>query len=145
MTIRVALVSCVKSKRACASAAQDLYTSDLFASMRTFAQINAEEWFILSAEHGVLKPDEVVHPYERTLNRMPKLERLEWADRVQRRLLELLPPGALITVLAGMCYRENLLPFLRHRGFPVSVPMEGLRFGFQLRWLKEQNRNEQTG
>ena len=142
MTIRVVLVSCVKSKRACASAAQDLYTSDLFASMRTYAKMNAEEWLILSAKHGVLKPDEVVHPYERTLNRLPKLERLAWADKVQRRLLKLLPPGALITVLAGVRYRENLVPFLRNHGFPVSVPMEGLKFGFQLRWLKKQNRNE---
>ena len=110
--------------------------------MRTYAKMNAEEWLILSAKHGVLKPDEVVHPYERTLNRLPKLERLAWADKVQRRLLKLLPAGALITVLAGVRYRENLVPFLRNHGFPVSVPMEGLKFGFQLRWLKKQNRNE---
>lgn len=142
MAIRVVLVSCVKSKRAAASAAQDLYTSDLFASMRNYAQINADKWFILSAEHGVLKPDEIVRPYERTLNRLPKRERLEWAESVQRKLLELLPPGALITIFAGERYRENLVPFLRQHGFPVSIPMAGLKFGFQLRWLKERNRSE---
>lgn len=139
MAVRVVLVSCVKGKQSAASAAQDLYTSNLFTSMRNYAQINSDKWFILSAEHGVLKPDEFVHPYERTLNRLPKRERLEWAENVQRRLLELLPTGALITILAGERYRENLVPFLQQHGFSVSIPMAGLKLGFQLRWLKEQN------
>jgi hypothetical protein len=142
MTTRVILVSCVKSKRTSVSAAQNLYTSDLFLSMRTYARQNSDQWFILSAEHGVLRPDEVVAPYEKTLNKMLKAERLEWAARVQYSLLELIPSGASIVVLAGERYREGVVPFLRERGYSVEVPMIGLKFGFQLRWLKENTRNE---
>ena len=95
-----------------------------------------------SAEHGVLRPDEVISPYEKTLNKMLKVERLEWAEKVQCRLLELMPLDASVVVLAGERYREGVVSFLRERGYPVEIPMVGLKFGFQLRWLKERIRNE---
>jgi cytoplasmic iron level regulating protein YaaA (DUF328/UPF0246 family) len=134
---RVALVSCVKQKRQSASPAQDLYLSQLFRGLRRYAETHADTWYILSAEHGVLRPDEVVAPYELTLNTMPKAERLAWADRVQRQLLELLPADAQIILLAGLRYREQIEPFLRKRGFSVTVPLEGLKIGEQLQRLKQ--------
>lgn len=39
-------------------------------------------------------------------------------------------------LLAGLRYREEIEPFLRKRGFAVSVPLEGLKIGEQLRYLK---------
>jgi hypothetical protein len=139
---RVVLVSCVKSKRPVASAAQDLYTSSLFIGMRKFAEQNSDVWFILSAEHGVLRPDDVIAPYERTLNNMSKLERDAWSANVESRLLELLPSSASIALLAGERYRERLVPFLHRHRFLVNVPMAGLKLGLQLRWLNEHTRNE---
>lgn len=138
MATRVALVSCAKTKRKSAAAAQDLYISPLFRGMRRYAEQNADSWFILSAEYGVLRPDHVVAPYERSLKTMSKPERLAWAERVRRQLLELLPTGAVVVVLAGDRYREGVVPFLKERGFTVRVPMDGLKLGPQLRWLKEQ-------
>lgn len=137
MRPRIALVSCVKSKRASASPARDLYTSSLFRALRGYAEANADSWYILSAEHGLVHPGKVLEPYERTLNRMPKAERDAWAERVRRQLLEVLPRDAEITLLAGARYREGLEDFLRERGYSVAVPLEGLRFGKQLQRLKE--------
>ena len=139
MANRVALVSCVKTKGKSAAAAKDLYISQLFMGMRRYAEQNADAWFILSAKHGVLRPDEVIAPYERTLKTMRKRDRVAWAERVQRQLLELLPAGAVIVVLAGVPYREKVVPFLESHGFTVEVPMIGLTFGQQLRWLEEAN------
>jgi cytoplasmic iron level regulating protein YaaA (DUF328/UPF0246 family) len=144
VTSKVILVSCVKSKRTVPSEAQDLYTSDLFISMRAYAEKNSDEWFILSAEHGILHPSEVIAPYEKTLNRMPKVERLEWAEKAQRRISELIPSDASIVILAGERYREHIVTFLRERGNLVEIPMAGLKFGFQLRWLKARINNEPT-
>ena len=50
MSARVALVSCVKTKRTSASRAEDLYQSNLFLLMRKYAEENA---------------DRVVHPFPR--------------------------------------------------------------------------------
>jgi cytoplasmic iron level regulating protein YaaA (DUF328/UPF0246 family) len=135
MSHRVALISCVKSKAATAQPAGDLYTSSLFKKMRNYAQRNADEWYILSAEHGLLQPDQVIEPYERTLNKMSAHDRSAWAERVQKQLLNVLKPGSEIIVLAGERYRENLVGFLKSHGFNVSVPMEGMAFGRQLQWL----------
>jgi hypothetical protein len=112
--------------------------SQLFKGMRRYAEKVADAWYVLSAEHGVLRPEEVIAPYERTLNKMRKPDREAWAKRVQRRLLEVLPEGAEVIILAGMRYREGIVPFLEERGFDVTVPMKGMQFGPQLRWLKEQ-------
>lgn len=134
---RVALVSCVKRKRDSAAPARDLYLSQLFRGLRHYAEKHADTWYILSAEHGVLRPDQVIEPYERTLNTMPKRERLAWAARVKQQLLEVLPIGAEVILLAGLRYREEIEPFLRKQGFPVSVPLEGLTIGKQLQRLKQ--------
>ena len=137
MITRVALVSCVKQKRDSAAPARDLYLSQLFRGLRQYAETHADAWYILSAEHGVLFPDQIVGPYERTLNKMSKRERSAWAERVQQQLLELLPADAEVILLAGLRYREEIEPFLRKRGFPVSVPLEGLKIGEQLQRLKQ--------
>jgi hypothetical protein len=79
----------------------------------------------------------VVEPYERTLNAMRGQERHAWAERVQGQLLAVLPPDAELILLAGSRYREEIELFLRERGFPVSVPLEGLTIGKQLQRLKQ--------
>ena len=136
---RIALVSCVKSKRPNASPARDLYTSTLFKGLRQFAEREADAWYILSAEHGLVDPAQVLEPYERTLNRMARVERERWAANVRSQLLDVLPASAQVIVLAGQRYREGLVPFLRERGYSVSIPLEGLPFGKQLQFLAEQN------
>jgi cytoplasmic iron level regulating protein YaaA (DUF328/UPF0246 family) len=137
MSPRVVLVSCVKSKQATPTAAADLYTSPLFCSFRRYAEANADSWYILSAEHGLLRPNQVVAPYERTLNKMLKADRTAWAKRVQQQLLQVLPSGAEVVVLAGERYREGVVPFLREHGFPVKIPLQGLSFGRQRQRLNE--------
>jgi hypothetical protein len=135
--MRIALVGCVKSKHTSSAFARDLYTSPLFRAMRRYAESNADAWYVLSAEHGLVGPDRSLEPYERSLNTMPSAERLDWARRVQNQLLEVLPKGAEVSLLAGLRYREHLVPFLKQQGFSVAVPLEGLSLGRQLQRLKQ--------
>jgi hypothetical protein len=139
--MRVALVSCVKSKRSSPAPAKDLYTSPLFRLLRRYAEANADSWFILSAEHGLVGPNQILAPYEKTLNKARKDERIEWARKVQSSLEDHLPPGADVIVLAGARYREHLVPFLQSRGHRVTVPLEGLPFGRQLQYLRALDRS----
>jgi hypothetical protein len=113
--VRVALVSCVKSKRDSPAPAQDLYTSQLFKEFRQYAESHADAWYILSAQHGLVEPNTVLAPYERTLNKMRTADREEWAARVKAELVSRLPAGADIIMLAGERYRAALVPFLRAR------------------------------
>lgn len=143
MSNKVVLISCVKKKRATETIAKDLYISPLFKSMRKYAEQNSDHWFILSAKYGVLQPDEDNKaPYDLTLKSMRKVDRLAWAEQVQRDLLKMLPTGAEVVILAGIRYRENIEPFLISHGFTVKVPMRGKKFGQQLQWLNGVLRNE---
>lgn len=131
----VYLVSCVSQKREQECAARDLYVSDLFRKARRYAEASGCSWFILSAEYGLVAPDQVVAPYERTLNTMGVADRRAWAERVARQLAAAVPDLARVVFLAGERYREFLTRHLAGRGVAVSVPMEGLRIGEQLSWL----------
>lgn len=66
---------------------------------------------------------------------MKSAERHRWAQDV---ISELRKHSDLdadnFVFLAGMPYRENLVPHLKH----YEVPMEGLAFGKQLQWLERQ-------
>lgn len=130
----IALLSCVKTKRDYPTQARDLYQSALFKKSLAYAEsLEADEILVLSAEHGLTGLDEALAPYEKTLNRMPVAERREWSADVLKRLGDRFDlEDDHFTVLAGLRYREHLLPHLAHH----TVPMAGLQFGEQLQFLK---------
>jgi hypothetical protein len=65
----VIIVGCVKGKRAGDDfvAAKDLYTSDLFKQRRAYAEATGKPWYILSARHGLVHPDQEIPPYDETV------------------------------------------------------------------------------
>ena len=66
---------------------------------------------------------------------MSKAKRQEWALLVEQQMEQELAPASEAVVLAGMRYREDLMPYLRTRFTNVIVPMMGLSIGRQLNWL----------
>ncbi len=58
--MRIALISCVKTKRNAASKAKDLYISSLFKMNYTYAQRTCDKIFILSAKHGLLDENQII-------------------------------------------------------------------------------------
>ena len=138
MAKKIVLVSCVKKKKCIALPAQDLYCSDWFRKASAYAASAADEWYILSAKHGLLEPGAVIEPYCKTLNDMSAAERRAWARRVWDEFKEKLEPGDHVVVLAGVKYREYLIDPVQRIGCSVEIPMEGLRFGEQKNWLKQR-------
>ena len=129
------LVSCVSKKRASPVPARDLYVSDLFRKARAYVEQLGRPWFVLSAKYGLVHPDEVIEPYDVTLNNMGTAKRRCWAHGVLTNLTPHLERVDSITFLAGQRYREFLEQPLRARGLIVNVPMRWLKIGEQLRWL----------
>jgi len=132
---KIFLVSCVAGKRPDAAPAANLYTSAWFIKARRLVEATGAPWFILSAEHGLVAPDTVISPYNRTLNTMGVSERRAWAERVRNQMEAELPDAEEIVLLAGLRYREHLMPSLQQRFRRVTVPMERLPIGRQLSWL----------
>lgn len=123
----VGLVACCSQKGSSPCAAKQLYLSSLFRKARAWTEKHCDEWYILSAEHGLLAPNAVIAPYDRTLNRMTASERRAWGERVWQQLAPL--NGSRFIVLAGARYCEPLA------GLDHERPMQGMGIGYQLAWL----------
>lgn len=132
----VLLVTCVKRKRSEPSAAKDLYVSPLFVRQRTYAETAGVPWYILSAEHGLVAPDEWLAPYERYLGDTPSTYRAAWGEWVTERLALLLGPlhGRTIEVHASEDYLATIRIPLRSHGAVVLEPLRGLAQGQRLAW-----------
>jgi cytoplasmic iron level regulating protein YaaA (DUF328/UPF0246 family) len=128
----------VKRKLPTPAAAQDLYASQWFKKAKLYAISRAAEWYILSAEYGLLHPQTLIAPYERTLGDMSVSERRSWAKAVLENLQMAVGAGDHIVLLAGRRYREFLIEPLLALGCSVDVPMAGMRRGEQLRWLARE-------
>ncbi len=119
---RIVLISCVKTKLDHPTKAEDLYISNLFKNYLAYARyIKPDLVFILSAKYGLLKLDEQIAPYEKTLNNMPVNERRTWSEKVISSLHEHadLDRDEFI-ILAGEKYREYLVPHLMHHRIPFK-------------------------
>ena len=60
--------------------------SPLFTRERRYAESRGVPWFILSAEHALVAPDEWLSPYKRYLPETPASYRAAWGQWVAERL-----------------------------------------------------------
>ena len=133
---KVTLISCVSKKLNFKSEAQDLYQSPLFKKNLAYAKkINSDEIYILSAKYGLLKLNDKIEPYDKTLNKMSVSEKKKWSNEVYQELQksEVINNTNFI-FLAGENYRKYLVEKLAH----YEVPMKGLQIGKQLQFLTEK-------
>ena len=134
------LISCVSKKLHHKSKAQDLYVSPLFKKNLQYGKtLNPDKIFILSAKYGLLRLNEEIEPYDKTLNKMRSNEIKEWANSVLNQLKKSTDiENDEFIFLAGNNYRKFLLPHLKN----CKIPMQGLRIGKQLQWLSKRIKNE---
>ena len=132
----ITLIACASTKAKEPRKAIELYQSDLFKKKVAYAySIFTDEIYILSAKKGLVHQNEIIEPYDLTLNDMTTAECYIWALRVITQL-ELVEDvnNCKFVILAGNNYRQTLeinLPY-------CTVPMKGLGIGQQLQWLKQQ-------
>ncbi|SDK38577.1 DUF6884 domain-containing protein [Bradyrhizobium ottawaense] len=137
----VAFVSCVKTKANRPMPAKDFYLSPWFRLARRYVEKNAHRWYILSAAHGCIHPEDIIDPYDVTLNGASAADRGYWAVVVRDQFDKLGPnlSGERAIIFAGLNYRRDLISPLLRTFDEVQVPMEGLKMGQQLSWLTKHN------
>ncbi len=59
-----------------------MYVSTLFTGRRAYVERTCGEWWILSAAHGLVHPEDVLAPYDVTLKAMGREARRQWSSRV---------------------------------------------------------------
>jgi len=115
----VCIVSCTSHKRDYKTFAENLYSSELFYRSRRYAQSRYDSWLILSAKHGLIRPDVSIAPYDCKLDTLSKKERESLAKLVNAQALTLLPASAKITSICGEEYDSLLnLPVSHSSDYP---------------------------
>lgn len=127
----VGLVACGKRKLASAAAARDLYAGALFRKASAYAMATYDQWYILSAKHGLLIPEQWIEPYDLSLRDLPRNQRQAWAVSVLDELETLGLSEAIYCLHAGDLYSEFLVSRL-----DADRPLAGLGIGKQLAWYR---------
>ncbi|HEY9800359.1 MAG TPA: DUF6884 domain-containing protein [Leptolyngbyaceae cyanobacterium] len=141
-TSEITLVSCVSQKREEPSQALTLYQSPWFLKCKSYVESQNYNWFILSAKYGLIKPQQIIEPYEESLNSAPAQERQQWSQQVFASIVEILPNGGTVRFFAGEKYRQYLIPLLEEAGYKTEVPLQGLGIGQQLQWFDNNGADE---
>ena len=133
-TERIVIAQCTDSKRDGKHAAHDLYDeSDYFCKQRDYAKVAADEWFVQSAEYGLLHPDDVVASYNTHAKDLDDPD--AWGEEIAADLASRVPADAVVEILGGARYADPLTPALERRGFEVVEPLRGQAIGKRKRSL----------
>lgn len=135
------LVGCVKRKLGRPAQAREMYVSALFRGRRSFVEATQRPWFILSAKYGLLEPDEVIEPYDRSMDDLPAAERVGLmraaVHKLEARVGEL--AGRVIEVHAGAKYVAPLSVALFGKGATLVSRTAHLRMGEPVAWYQAQS------
>jgi hypothetical protein len=153
--VRLGLVGDVKTMQVHPVAARDLFLSPLFEARRRYVERHCDVWYILSARHGLLHPDQVVGPYRGMLSLHSRPTKEKWAARVLWQLDHAWDywKDTVVEIHAGADFRNfGLTDGLVDRGAKFEVPAEHLTGGGQLAFyaaaevvdLRPDNGHEET-
>lgn len=131
---KVVVLTCSKKKHQQPVRAKYLYNSDYFRSSYKYAQsLDPDEIFILSAKYHLVRPYQIIHPYDLSMNQMSASDRRKWAQIVLHKLEQVSNiRNTHFTFLGAYKYREHLIPHISN----YSTPTAGMGIGKQLQWLK---------
>lgn len=142
------LLGCTKDKEERKCKALDMYKkSKLFRVSLEYALSKVEskdkQIFILSAEYYLLALNDVIEPYDTSLNDFSKEEKKIWANKVHEIMKEKFDiENTNFIVLAGINYFEPLLLYLDKERIINPIPVEERTIGKRISWLKRNTGGE---
>lgn len=142
--LTLTLVACCGEKLARIAPARELYRSALFRKAAAWAEQRGD-WMILSAQHGLIRPDDQLAPYDCAMRSLTAEQRDWWnrhvAEQLQAHASYLDAERLHVTLLAGETYAgwvDLVRPWCT-----VDQPLAGMPIGRRLQWLTLAN--EQIG
>jgi cytoplasmic iron level regulating protein YaaA (DUF328/UPF0246 family) len=129
------LIACSEAKLKHAAPAIDLYQGQSFKLALKAAHKADADVLILSAQHGVVQPDQMLEPYDCSLLRRSTSWRAEWAKTTAKQLSKYKDRPT--TILAGKFYAGAATGFTNK-----STPLAGLGIGQQLAVLSRMSKGD---
>jgi hypothetical protein len=136
---RLVLISCSKSKKNYRCPAKELYSeSPTYQKKLRLAHLQDAEVYILSAKHGLVHPDQILEPYDKTLSDDNTSQQKAWARKVfqQMNAKKILNNVSEVVFYAGQTYSDRLAKLIAtQKKVKVKRPLEGLGSGLQELYL----------
>jgi hypothetical protein len=136
------LIGCALQKRAGTHLAIDLYTSVRFNKIKKLLSLlknDDDKVFILSINYGLIAPEALVDPYNKTMSDLSPAQRKVWAyDVVANLRASNLCCYDKVVLFASAVYFKPILPILRESRVEVSTPFQGLGSGEVLHFLNHE-------
>lgn len=132
------LIGCGQAKLDQSAPAAEMYTSTLYRLARKFAESHGYHWRILSAKHGLLRPDALIETYDQRLQiGRGACKAKRWGRRLEPALDATIRENDIerVIILAGDDYARGLSGW-RAAGVLVDWPLDGLQIGERQQWLK---------
>lgn len=123
---RIALIACSKSKKPYSCPARDLYQGQLFKKSYRVASQICDYIYILSAKYGLVHPQTIIQPYNKTLSKFTKNEKQYWQQTIKQQMNK----EGFMLPLIFFASREYCA------GFDGQKPLLGLKYGECLSLLK---------
>jgi hypothetical protein len=123
---RVVLIGSSGAVAAAPLPAAQLFESAGFARAREFAAGSGHPWFVLTAKHGLLDPDDVVAPFDVQLGDQSMGYRNAWGEWVVAQLGDrVLLEGVTVEVHGGVDFAQPLRHPLSRRGAALDLQLPG--------------------
>lgn len=130
----VGLISCGKLKCDHPCWAKGMYMGLYYLKQRAFIEAFCDEWWIISAKHGLLHPDTQIEPYDVTLGEMTSFTRRLWARSVRVQILKAVSSNQILLSTMGNNYSECLTrlphdirsPFTDEGGMGMRIQTLGM-------------------
>lgn len=131
----IVFLSCGKTKTKHTCEACNMYQGDLFKKSLEYARsLKPRKIYILSAKYKLLELEDVISPYELTLNAMNKQQQKRWAYDVY---LQLKAKGQNFEEEAIFLCGDNYRKYLSQVFKNAKAPLKGVSFGNQLKFYKQ--------
>lgn len=120
--MKIALISCVKTKKNYSCPGKEMFiSSELFRLSYEYASRVADKIYILSTKYGLLDENTIIDPYERTLYGKPDALKRNFADSVISQMKKVfnLEHDEFI-IMASSDYYQFLLPELKRYQLPFG-------------------------
>ena len=130
MTFRALLICCVYPKLPSPAAARDLYIGPLFERSSRYAEQQSRPWFILSGEHGLVRPTDWLAPYDTDVSDTSAGYRRAWGAWIVAKLDREADglAGAEIEVHAPDSYVDPIHQLLTKAGAAVLLPLKDVPY-----------------
>ena len=136
----IGLVAAPRARRGGIVRARDQFDpSPLFRRARDYCERQGMEWYILSATHHLLSPQQVIGDDRAHVRELSVADRARWVSTVVERLSDLRDRSGdpvVFVLYTGQVYVSVLLRKAPH--LPFETPLAGLDFVGRLRWFDER-------